>query len=312
VNFFKTVMIAIGLNCCLLGVDFFPLREGNSWTYREPVTGQTFSVRVGPSMTVGGNSYFKLTGYLDTELLVRTEEVYGSLAYWNEERNQEFLLTSFEPFEGGHWWAPVRPCPEQDGQTQIKRGTHDGPAGPVADVLEIRYRAVGCADIGPVQEQYAEHLGMLRRVQTSIAGPRTFDLVSARVGNLTILAAPAGRFSVSVAPPAAGNSVSSPATFHLQVSSPLTLSFPSGQEYDFVLYDSAGTPLWTWSATATFIQSQHQRTVTDDWSASVEIPWPAAPGGGIQPGDYTVQATVTTAGSPRFAATAPITIAPKQ
>uniref|UniRef100_Q027M5 Intracellular proteinase inhibitor BsuPI domain-containing protein n=1 Tax=Solibacter usitatus (strain Ellin6076) TaxID=234267 RepID=Q027M5_SOLUE len=305
-TFFKTALIAIGLNCCLSGADFLPLREGNSWTYREPVSGQTFSVRVGPSTTTGGNSYFKLTGYLDTELLVRAEEVFGSLMYWNEARKQEFLLTSFEPFEGGYWLAPGRACPEQDGQTQNKRGTHDGPAGPVAGVLEIHYRAVGCADIGPVQEQYAEHLGMLRRVQTSIAGSRTFDLVSARVGNLTIDAAPAGKFSVSVAPPSAANPVSSAATFHLQVSSPLTLSFPSGQEYDFVLYDSAGTPRWTWSSSATFIQAQHQRTVTDDWSATVEIPWPATPG------DYTVQATVTTAGSPRFAATAPITIAPQQ
>jgi hypothetical protein len=118
--------------------------------------------------------------------------------YWDEGRNQELLLTSFEPFEGGNWLARFRPCPEQAGQTQVKRGNHDGPAGPVSDVLEIRYLAIGCADVGPVQEQYAEHLGMLRRVQTSIAGQRTFDLVSARVGKTSIDAAPTGRFSVSV------------------------------------------------------------------------------------------------------------------
>jgi hypothetical protein len=104
------------------------------------------------------------------------------------------------------------------------------------------------------------------------------------------------------------------ATFRLQVnsSSPLTLSFASGQEYDFALQDSAGKTLWTWSASRTFLQALHQRTVTDEWTDTVEIPWPTAPGGGLQPGDYTVQATITASGATPFAATAPVTIPAKQ
>jgi len=202
-----------------------------------------------------------------------------ALVYWDDARNQEILLTSFEQFEGGYWYAPFRPCPDQAGQTQLKRGNHSGPAGPVSDVLEIRYRAFGCADVGPVQEQYAEHLGMLRRIQTTIAGPRTFDLISARVGSLTIDAAPAASFSVSVGPTAGSGPVS--ATLRLQVNSPtpLTLSFTSGQEYDLALNDNAGNTIWIWSASRTFLQALHQRTVTDEWSETVEIPWPAAPRG---------------------------------
>lgn len=310
-NFFKTAMVAIALNSyVLLGADFFPLQDGNTWTYREPITGQTFSVQVGKPATMAGNVYYKLTGYVDSDLLVRIEPVYGALMYWDAASNQEILLTSFEQFEGGRWVAPHRPCPEQDGQGQLKRGNHTGPAGPISDVLEIRYRAIGCADVGPLQEQYAEHLGMLQRIENSIAGPRTFDLISARVGSITIDAAPTGRFSVSVGPTAGPGPVL--ATFRLQVnsSSPLILSFTSGQEYDFALNDSAGMTLWRWSASRTFLQSLHQRTVTGEWSATVEIPWPVAPGGGLQPGNYTVQATVTAASSTPFAATVPVTIAP--
>ena len=130
---------------------------------------------------------------------------------------------------------------------------------------------------------------MLRRTQNSFAGPRTFDLVSARVGNLSIDAAPVSRFSLSVTPPLGASPAS--AAFRLQVqSSPLTLSFPSGQEFEFVLKDGAGNLLWTWSSNKTFLQSLHQRTVADEWSEGVDIPWPAAPDGGPQPGDYTVQA----------------------
>lgn len=310
---FKMAIFALAFrSCTLLGADFFPLQDGNTWTYREPVTRQTFTVRVGQPVTTAGNVYYKLTGYADSDLFVRVEPVYGALVYWDEARNQEILLTSFEPFEDGYWYAPFRPCPDQAGQTQVKRANYAGPAGPVSDALEIRYRSFGCADVGPVQEQYAEHLGMLRRVQTTIAGPRTFDLISARVGNLTIDVAPAARFSVSVGPTDGPGPVS--ATLRLQVNSPspLTLSFSSGQEYDFALNDSAGNTLWTWSASRTFLQALHQRTVTDEWSETVEIPWPTIPGGGLQPGDYTVRVTVTASASTPFAATVPVTIAPKQ
>src|SRR3954447_8192597 len=174
-NLVKSAALATVLNACaLMGADYFPLREGNAWTYREAATGQTLSVRVGPPVAIAGNVYYKLTGYVDSDLLVRLEEVYGALVYWDDARKLDILLTSFEQFEGGYWIAPFRPCSEQVGQGQLKRGNHDGPAGPVPDVLEVRYLAVGCADVGPVREQYAEHLGMLRRVETSIAGPRTF------------------------------------------------------------------------------------------------------------------------------------------
>jgi len=305
--------IVIALPSCVLqGSDFFPLREGNMWTYREPVTGQTFRVRVGRPVTISENVYYQLTGYADSDLLVRREDTYGALVYWDASRNQEILLTSFEQFEGGYWLAPFRPCPEQVGQGHVKRGKFDGQVGSVTDVLEIEYRTIGCADVGTVQEQYAENLGMLRRIQTSIAGPRTFDLISARVGSLVIDVPPTGRFSVSVVPQAAVGSVS--ATFRLQVnsSSPLILSFTSGQEYDFALIDIAGNTLWRWSASRIFAQAQHQRAVTDEWSATVDIPWPTSAGGGLQPGEYTVQALVTATGATPFAATVPVTIAPKQ
>jgi hypothetical protein len=310
-NLLKTVIIAIGLySCALFGADFFPLQQGNTWTYREPASAQTFSVRVGQPVTIAGHVYYDLIGYTDKDLQVRIEETYGALVYWDGVRNQEFLLTSFEQFEGGHWLAPFRPCPEQDGQGQLKLGNHDGPAGPIVGVLEIQYRAIGCADIGPLQEQYAEHLGMLRRVVSTIAGARTFDLVAARVGNITIDAAPSASFSVSLGPTTGTGPVLATFRLHVNSKSLLRLSFSSGQEYDFALKNSAGTTLWRWSASRTFSQALHHRIVADEWSATVEIPWPTTSGGVLQPGDYTVEAVITDSNSLPFAATVPVTIAP--
>ncbi len=310
-NLFKTAIVAIGLHsCALFGADFFPLQQGNTWTYREPATGQTFNVRVGQPVTIAGHVYYDLVGYTNTDLLVRIEETFGSLVYWDNTRNQEFLLTSFEQFEGGHWEAPFRPCPEQDGQGLLNLVNHDGPAGPIPGVLDIRYRAIGCADVGLIEEQYADHLGMLRRVVSTIAGPRTFDVIAARIGNITIEAAPSASFSVSLGPTTGAGPVLATLRLHVNSKLPLTLSFYSDQEYDFALKNSAGTTLWTWSASRTFLQALHQRIVADEWSATVEIPWPTTPGGVLQPGDYTVQAVVTNANSLPFAATVPVTIAP--
>lgn len=308
-NFLKAAIVAIGLHsCAVFGADFFPLQAGNMWTYREPVTGQTFSVRIGQPVMVAGHQYFDLIGYTSADLLVRIEETYGTLVYWDADRNQEILLTSFEQFEGGHWIAPFRPCAEQDGQGQLKLGNHDGPAGPIPGVLEIRYRVIGCADVGVTGEQYADHLGMLRRVVSTIAGPRTFDLIAARVGNIAIEAAPSASFSVSLGPMTGEGLI--PATLRLHVNSnlPLLLSFSSGQEYDLALKNSAGLTLWRWSASQTFLQAFHERIVPDEWSATVDIPWPTISQGVLQPGDYTVEAVVTNINTLPLAATVPVTI----
>ncbi len=96
------------------------------------------------------------------------------------------------------WWnAPFRIC-EQEGQTQPDRLEYKGPAGVIPGSVEVKYRAFGCADAGTEQEIYAENIGMLRRTEQSIAGPRTYELVSARVGKRIIQADQHGRFTVSV------------------------------------------------------------------------------------------------------------------
>jgi hypothetical protein len=58
-----------------------------------------------------------------------------------------------------------------------------------------------------------------------------------------------------------------------------------------------------------FTQALHQRIVADEWSTTVEIPWPTTSGGVLQPGNYTVEAVVTNINPLPFAATVPVTVA---
>lgn len=289
-------MVAALLGSSLLGADLFPLQEGNNWIYREPKTGGTFTVQVGPDVTVNDQTYHTLTGYVPRQVLARMDDS-RRLVYFDPDSGQEAVLTYFAPLDGGTWWdAPLRICGEQ-AQAQRKRGT-----------IAVTYRASTCADAGDLSEEYAENIGMTRRVTQSIAGPRQYDLIHAKVGGTVIDTLPVARFSVTVDDQP--NSPTITATLRLQTNStaPLQLQFATGQEYDLVLRSGDGNVLWKWSTSAVFIASLHQRTVIGEWSTSVAVPRPVTtPEAG--PLTYTLQAWITTIGdTPQFSATIPLTI----
>lgn len=289
------------------GADFFPLQTGNTWTYRNANTGESFSVAVGLPVVINDRVYNQLRGYVDQPLFVRLN-AQNDLIVVNDETFQEQLLTSFTPLERGWWEAPSRTCLQQ-GRTSEIRSLHDGPAGPFHDVLDLTYRTFSCADIGTDSEQYAENIGMVRRVNTTFAGPRQFDLAYAKVGNIQIDARQHSDFSVSVDQnkPLANLT----ATLRVQTNStvPLKLRFATTQEFDVILRDETGKVIWKWSDGQVFAQSEHESSITLGWTAQVQIPLPPSSGSIAQPAVYTVQAWLTTEGpDPYFAATVPVTL----
>lgn len=282
--------------------DFLPLAPGNAWVYRDARTGSEFTIDIGSTQTLNQRIYYSLRGYTTQQLLVRVNE-FGNIVYWDEARQIDVLLTSFEVVPGARFEAPARVCPEE-GQVQERRAAHDGPAGRW-QALEIQYRTFGCADVGDLSEQFVENIGMVRRVVTTFAGPRTFDLVHGRVGNQVISGGSVGSFSVT----ATLGSGTMLATLRIQQpsGSQLKLRFSSGQEYDLRVRDSGGQTVYTWSADKLFLQAQHELLISGGWSASVSVPQPpSAPEG---PHVYTIEAWLTTAdGDPRFAAATTVEI----
>ena len=304
-----TLTLALCSAGTMFAGDLFPLQFGNTWTYRESKTGQEFTVLVSTPIVHNGLVYHSLTGYTANKLYVRVNENHD-LVYLSKEPDREILLTSFTPVERAWWEAPFRPC-EQEGQTLEKRGTYDGPGGPFSDVLEMRFRVFSCADAGVASEQYAENIGMVRRVTTSIAGPVQFDLVYARVGNIVIDASPHARFTVSVVRPPAADFIQLGLRLQLDSALPLTLAFRSSQEYDATLHDSEGRVIWQWSADQVFAQVEHQRSVSGEWTASLRVPRSVLPADESQARTYSLQAWTTTTGiTPGFAATFPLAIGP--
>jgi hypothetical protein len=289
---------------CASAADYFPLQAGNVWAYRNGTTGEQITMSVGTPVMMNEREYFVLRGYASRTVLVRLNER-KELVQADEDSGREQVLTSFVPLQGGWWDAPLRGCREM-GQTFDKGAVHDGPAGPFHDVLEIYYQTIGCADFGTELEQFAPNIGMVRRTTTSIAGPRTYDLIYARVGSVQIETAPHAAFSVSFAPvwPAAYNAF---LRLHTNVSQPLKLRFPSGQEFEATLTDESGKVVWRWSDGKVFAQAEHETTVSGDWAIAVPIPDWVLSSSGSQPLNYTLQAWLTTTGSSTsFSAALPV------
>jgi hypothetical protein len=271
----------------LPAADFFPLQQGNEWLYEESATGARFQIRVGSPVLILGNVYHQLHGYTERPLLVRRGDN-GALYARDEENDRDVLLASFEPLEGGWFEAPYRPC-EQSGQVQDRRTVYEGPAGRFASALHVRYRSLGCADAGIEEELYAENVGMLARISTSIAGPRAAHLVYARIGALLLAAQDGTSVDLGLSP-AAGPEPKLRLDFRITVrgATPLLLTFPSFQEYEMVLKDAAGVIRWRWSDGRVFPQAL--RTVEFGPGLrliSEEAPLPA------EPGFYTVEAWMT-------------------
>ncbi len=300
----KRLASAALLLCAIAAVniqaaDYFPLAPGNKWTYQDAVTGGSFTAEVGSSeVLLNDHVYYTLSGFTPGKLLVRINE-FGNLVYWDSDLSQDLFLTSFEIAPGDYFIARQRGCPEEDGQVQEKPVTHDGPAGRW-QALDIKYINFNCADVGDLEEQYVDNIGMVRRVVETFAGPRTYDLVYARVGSQVISAGNSGSFSVTSIPGHESGTWEATLRVDLRGGSPLTLSFPSGQEYDLRLRDSDGKVLWTWSADKLFEQSVHQRDV-NGFSATVTVPFPLSIPEGAHV--FTLEAFLTSdQDGPQFAA----------
>ncbi|MFN7993281.1 MAG: BsuPI-related putative proteinase inhibitor [Bryobacteraceae bacterium] len=289
-----------------LGADFFPLEHGNIWTYRNAATGSAFTVKVGAPVYIGGRVYHYLTGYIDQQLLVRIDER-NELVVLDEEAGRELTLTSFQPDDSNSWEAPFRPCMHR-GQTLVTPGVHNGPTGPVRDVLEVRYSNFSCADAGVLEEQYAENLGMVRRTLGTIAGPRVYDLESASVGSIRINALPNGSFDLAVLDTPQNAQLTALLKLRLDPTREIKLRFPTGQEFDLVVRDETGRTIWKWSDGQVFTAGEHERSVNGEWSFSVTIPQQVFSNSSSQAREYTIQVWLTTAGAPGFAATVPLTV----
>ena len=280
------------------GMDYFPIAPGHTWTYRDSKSGHEFSVRVGTPVTRNDRVYYPLTGYAEEPVLVRRGDT-TDLVHLDEAFGREVMLTQFQ-LSGAAWPAPKRGC-YHEGVLGGYGSDHDGPTGLIRDVFPITYQVFGCADTGVQAEQFAANIGMVRRVIGSISGPRTYDLVYARLGSLVIETPARGRFTIATAPAAEAEELEVTLRLETGPGPAIRLQYPSTQEFDIAVRDENGRRVWVWSPDKLFALGFRERTVSGEWSTKVNIPRPPLRTG------YVVEAWLTTdETSVRYAAAASV------
>jgi len=289
--------------------NLLPLQDGNFWTYQQRGGQGSFTIRVGTPAVIGGNVYYRLTGYVTEPLWVRFGD-HDALYYRDEEKEVDVLLTSFERSTKGPFDAPFRVC-KTLGQVQDMNGAYNGPSGPLS-TLVIQYTVSGCADVGLQQEQYAANIGMVERTENSFAGPRVFDLVSARVGASTIQTGSGTNFGVTLRKPDTGSGLLAILELRVSGPDPITLHYTSSQQYDAIIRNEQGVSVWQWSANRIFLQVLLDE-ITHGRSWTVQVPLTDLTGASLPAGKYTFEAWIASGHDhPPFAGVAPFQIPPKE
>ena len=244
---------------------FFPLAAGNSWTYHVDRLGPEdgVTVEVGEAVEIDRVSYFPVSGLGGVTVLLRTDSR-GRLLQYRSDEGREALWFDFGAPVGGSW-TPELPGGCTGQATLASRNEPVSvPAGTFRETAAIEYGPSDCADAGLSEDVFAAGVGLLRRTEITIAGPRTMSLARARIDGKTIEGSGIS-FSVRIDRPVYTPNFFPPvdpdeaiptlkATVTVENSSdvPVKLTFPTPQLFDLSITNADGEVMYWWSATRLF------------------------------------------------------------
>lgn len=274
--------------------DFFPLISGSSWLYRSASGDQQLTIRIGSQSEFAGRAFHRLEGYTARPLWVRQASPL-LYTYWDEARREELPFLSFD---GEDFPSPANDC-AQTGQLSRLPADYRGPIGIFPLASEIYYRPGRCADTGLTRETFGDGLGLLERRETSLIGERTLHLVYAQLGGITYIQEPSLQFTLSLT--TAEKRIHARLVLHNRTAEPLSLRFPSSQEFDYIVRNARGETVYRWAADKIFLQAEVHRRITGEavWATSFSLP-------NLPPGLYSVEAILVNADGQTFSATSPL------
>ena len=250
-------------------LGYFPLEAGNEWVFSEG--GNSYRVEVLRQTTeANGRTYYAVAGYFPNDS-VRVRKLRRDLTGQVFEYNpggEDFLWYRL-PLVGSLSWRPQsgQEIPCWTGSTAVARRQNQSvqvPAGTFNNVIRVEYRNQ-CADGGILQEHFAPGVGLVKRVNNSIAGPRNMELISARIGDQSY---PNAAFSVELGidravyfnnrmPPIPNPprvpTMQATLVVRNDTDTPIELSFASSRRFDFVLRDRKGNEILRWSEDRKFL-----------------------------------------------------------
>ncbi|MFN0172898.1 MAG: BsuPI-related putative proteinase inhibitor [Bryobacteraceae bacterium] len=293
-----TLMLAAG--CAWGQSEYVPLQVGNQWIYQTP-TG-TARAEIVRSELFGGREYFLYRPTFAAEAWLRMADD-GTLWQYDPEARKEDVRVAFATPEGGTFETVADPCNRQ-GIMTTRNGKHTGPVGEFNRVVIVRYPSANCADAGLEREIYAPWIGLVYVGNITIAGPRPYELIYARLGGVTVLSGPEISFSLTLDRAVyTGQPITARITLRHSQPAPLQMTFPSSQTYDLVLKNSQGETVYQWSRGQFFAALVRNETFAPgEYNWVVTVPLQATGGRPLQAGKYTAEVWLTPAGPRSFAA----------
>lgn len=278
--------------------DYLPLQAGNTWVYRSKAG--SFTVETGQPSTFGGNEYFSVRGFPSAPELWLRNTPEGRIMKWDSVVGQERIWLDTSTPAGAYSPTSVDRCTAAS-RIESREAKYEGPVGEFTTVLAVSYIAGPCGDAGLIADYFLPWVGLLRRVEQSIAGPRSYDLIYARLGGVTVISAPESGFGLSLTQ--THGSLDARLALRHTGPEPLTLNFSTSQQFDLQVFDESGKVVYQWSEGRGFLQVLTTLTVSGEKLWFVEIPPDRLP-----PGRYAIRAWLTTSDGPVYTASTAVTV----
>lgn len=270
----------------------FPLEVGNTWVYRPTATRlgnpDYRSISVHGKETIGGREYFDVT-WFNREVLLRVEPSNGNVIAYDRASNSEQPWLALGQAVGSTFPSTIDQC-STTGRIVSRDATVTVPAGTFSNAVQVQFQG-NCADAGLTQQYYVPFIGLVSSEETTFAGPLKFELSYYHVGSNTG-AAQEVSFTTALDAPryAVGGVLQARLTLRSSSPDPIHLIFPSGQSYDFRIYDDKGNVVYQWSRDKAFAAIFRDETFgPGERTYALTVPLADLPAG-----HYTVEGWLTT------------------
>ena len=292
--------------------DYFPLLEGNQWIYQQTgaAPGDPITVVVDGRRVIGDRTYFEVRGFPEGPALLRLDQD-GTLFAYDPKEEREQVWVRFGAPESTSYPTAIDSC-SPTAVIESRNATFQGAVGTFSSALHINYPPGTCADAGILSDYYLPYVGLLRRTVQSFAGPRTYELIYARLGGVTFVSEPSLSFSLAVNPATAvvsGLPNGKPPVARVRMTlrnhflPPIGLEFPSGQKFDVTLTNEDGEEVYRWSDGKAFtLALVHTELRHGERNWTVQVPLVDRSGTPLPAGYYQLKAWLTNTGPRRFEA----------
>jgi hypothetical protein len=171
---------------------------GNRWVYQKTGAAGTSTWKVEvvePAVPADPWPFFRLDGYFPGPPRAVRADRGGVVREVRPDSGQEYLWYLLGAPVGTAWRLQLAPFPTAspvadcvDGSALVVVSRHEVvkvPAGEFARVVRIDFLSP-CADAGITSEWFAPGVGLVRREETSLAGPVVSELVQAELGGVAM------------------------------------------------------------------------------------------------------------------------------